>query len=78
MNCDFIAKTMKCNTIIIFSDNYFLLLILPYSDESIFVTITIHNNTYSDKIFRYYRLTKLVPKFPSASAHFSDHNSNEK
>ena len=52
MNCDFIAKTMKCNTIIIFSDNYFLLLILPYSDESIFVTITIHNNTYSDEIFR--------------------------
>ena len=44
-------KTYKCKIIIIFSDDYFLLLILPYSDERIFVTNTIHNNTYSDKIF---------------------------
>ena len=70
-------KTYKCNTIIIFGDEYFSSLILPYSDERIFVTNTIHSNTYSDEIFRRYRLTKLAPKFPSTSAHFSDHNSDE-
>ena len=50
-NCDFVAKTMMCKTIIIFSDDYFSSLILPYSDEKIFVTNTIHSNTYIDEIF---------------------------
>ena len=43
----------KCKTIIIFSDDYFSSLILPYSDENIFVTNTIHRNTYSDEIFHH-------------------------
>ena len=43
----------------------------------IFVTNTIHSNTYSDEIFRHYRLIKLAPKFPSVGDHFSDHNSDE-
>ena len=60
-----------------FSDEYFSLLVLTYSDESIFVTKTIHSNTYSDEIFHHYRLIKLVPKFPSMGAYFSDHNSDE-
>ena len=81
---------MRCKTIIIFSDDYFPSLILPYSDEKIFVTNTILSNTYSDEIFlslkistfsdeifRRYRLIKLVPKFPSIGAHFLDHNSDE-
>ena len=41
------------------------------------VTNIIHNNTYSDEIFRHYRLIKFAPKFPSTGAHFSDHNSDE-
>ena len=44
---------MKWKTMIIFSDDYFSLLILPYRDEMIFVANTIHNNTYSDEIFRH-------------------------
>ena len=48
-----LLKTYKCKTIIIFSDDYFSSLILPYSNERIFVTNTIHNNTYSDEIFRH-------------------------
>ena len=39
-------------SIITFSDEYFSSLILPYSDERIFVTDTIRSNTYSDEIFR--------------------------
>ena len=54
MNCDFVAKTMMCKTIIIFSDDYFSTLILPYSDEKIFFTNTIHSNTYNDEIFHHY------------------------
>ena len=46
-------KTYKRTTIIIFSDEYFSSLILPYSDERIFVTNTIHSNIYSDEIFRH-------------------------
>ena len=70
--CDFVAKTIKCKTIIIFNDDYFSSLILPYSNENIFITNTIHRNTYSD-----YRLIKLTPKFPSTGAHFSYHNSDK-
>ena len=70
-------KTYKCTTIIIFSDEYFSSLILPYSEERIFVTNIIHNNIYSDEIFRHYRLIKFVPRFPSIGAHFSDQNSDE-
>ena len=70
-------KTWKCNTIIIFSDEYFSSLILPYSDEMIFITNIIHSNTYSDEIFRHCRLIKLMPKFPSTGTHFSNHNSDE-
>jgi len=40
-------------TMIIFSDDYFPSLILPYSDETIFVANNIHSNTYSDEIFRH-------------------------
>ena len=32
---------------------FFSSLILPYSDKRIFLTNTIHNNTYSDEIFRH-------------------------
>ena len=39
-NCDFVAKTMEWKIMIIFSDDYFSSLILPYSDEKIFVTKT--------------------------------------
>ena len=42
---------MEWKIMIIFSNEYFSSLLLPYSDESIFVTNTIHNNTYSDEIF---------------------------
>ena len=56
-------KTYKCTTIIIFSDEYFSSLILPYNDERIFVTNTIHSNTYSDEIFRHWKFQLLVTKY---------------
>ena len=53
IKCDFVTKIIKCKTIIIFSDDYFSSLILPYSDENLFITNTIHRNTYSDEIFHH-------------------------
>ena len=49
----FVTKNILVQNIIIFSDEYFSSLILPFSDEMIFVTNTIHNNAYSDEIFRH-------------------------
>ena len=53
MKSHFITKIMKCKTIIIFSDDYFSSLIFPYSDKNLFITDTIHRNTYSDEIFHH-------------------------
>ena len=49
--CGLHLSNTKYKTIIIFSYEFFLSLILPYNDEMIFVTNTIHSNTYSDEIF---------------------------
>ena len=35
------------------------------------------NFNFSDEIFRYCRLIKLAPKFPSIGPHFLDHNSDK-
>ena len=37
----------------IFSDDFFLSIILSFSNEMIFVANTIHSNTYSDEMFRH-------------------------
>ena len=58
-----ISYQKKKKTIIIFSDEYFSSLILPYSDERIFVTNTVHGNTYSDEIFRHSKFQLLATKY---------------
>ena len=44
---------MKWKTYNIFSNDSFLSLMLPFSDEMIFFANTIHSNTYSDEIFHH-------------------------
>ena len=72
-----VLKTYKCTTIIIFSDEYFSSLILPFSDKKIFVINTIHSNTYSNKIFCRYRLIKFTPSFFPPAPLFQINNSDE-
>ena len=53
---------MELKIMIIFNDEYFPLLLLPYRDEKIFVTNTIHNNTYSGETLSWRSRSFLVIK----------------
>jgi len=68
-------KNLFC--VIIFSDDFFSSLILPFSEEMIFVANTIHSTTYSDEMFRHYRLIKFAPNFSPLAPIFQITNSDK-